>query len=177
MEAGIGDTGTLVLGPGQARARYLLDLEMPDDYGRESHKNYNKVVGPHASVAWTDETFAVDGCGGYAQEGSFVTAEIGTGRALAMVTVWGAPFAIRIRCTGAGATNSVVSLCFRSPSSGSADRPIFSFVERMYRLCAAPAPVCRLAAGAALCGDGTALATAQGRIEGTGLDCGPGWCY
>ncbi|NKY89118.1 MspA family porin [Nocardia veterana] len=94
LQAGLGDTETLVLGPGQATAHSVLDLEMPDDYGQESHKNYNKVSGPHASVAWTDETFAVNGCGGYAQARSFVTAEIGTGRALAVVTVWGAPFSM-----------------------------------------------------------------------------------
>ncbi|MFE3262178.1 MspA family porin [Nocardia sp. NPDC059091] len=32
--------------------------------------------GPHAGVSWTDETFAVNGCGGYAQVRSFVAVEV-----------------------------------------------------------------------------------------------------
>ncbi|MFF0494731.1 MspA family porin [Nocardia sp. NPDC003482] len=90
----LGDTETLVIGPGQAVVRYLLDLEKPDDYGNESHKQYNEIHGPHASVMWTDETFAVDGCGGYAQARSFVTADVATDNTESMVTVWGAPFTI-----------------------------------------------------------------------------------
>ncbi|MBO0855041.1 MAG: MspA family porin [Nocardia sp.] len=85
---------TLTLGPGQARMVRLLDLEMPDDFNTDIHRNYNQVSGPHASVSWQDETFAVDGCGGYAQARSFVSAEISTGHARAMVTVWGAPFSM-----------------------------------------------------------------------------------
>ncbi|MET9492897.1 MspA family porin [Nocardia sp. NPDC006630] len=84
--------GGITLGPGQAVAQLMLDLEMPDDYGQESHKRYNKILGPHASVSWVDETFAVNGCGGYAQARSFVLAEIDTTTFIGNLALWGEPF-------------------------------------------------------------------------------------
>ncbi|MFI6869870.1 MspA family porin [Nocardia sp. NPDC050406] len=86
--------GGINLGPGQAVARLMLDLEKPDDYGQESHKRYNKVPGPHASVSWVDETFEVNGCGGYAQARSFVAAEIDTTNYIGNVVLWGHPFSM-----------------------------------------------------------------------------------
>ncbi len=86
--------GGITVGPGQAVARLLLDLEKPDDYGQESHKRYNKVPGPHASVSWIDETFSVDGCGGYAQARSFVAAEVDTTNFIGNVVLWGQPFSM-----------------------------------------------------------------------------------
>ncbi|AYF74935.1 porin [Nocardia yunnanensis] len=82
------------IGPGQAVARLMLDLEKPDDYGMESHKRYNKVPGPHASVSWTDETFAVDGCGGYAQARSFVAAEVDSTNFIGNLVLYGEPFSM-----------------------------------------------------------------------------------
>ncbi|WP_194814170.1 MspA family porin [Nocardia sp. XZ_19_385] len=84
----------ITFGPGKAVARLMLDLEMPDDYGQESHKRYNKVPGPHTSVTWIDETFSVDGCGGYAQARAFVAAEIGSTNFIGNVLLWGQPFSI-----------------------------------------------------------------------------------
>ncbi|MEV6276301.1 MspA family porin [Nocardia sp. NPDC051832] len=84
----------ITLGPGKALARLMLDLEKPDDYGQESHKRYNKVPGPRTSVTWIDETFAVDGCGGYAQARAFVAAEVDTTNFIGNVMLWGQPFSI-----------------------------------------------------------------------------------
>lgn len=84
--------GNITIAPGQAVARLMLDLEKPDDYGMESHKRYNKTPGPHASVTWVDESFSVDGCGGYAQARSFVAAEIDTTTFIGNVLLWGEPF-------------------------------------------------------------------------------------
>ncbi|MFF2552340.1 MspA family porin [Nocardia sp. NPDC058058] len=86
--------GGITVAPGQAVAQLLLDLEKPDDYGQESHKRYNKVPGPHASVSWVDETFAVNGCGGYAQARSFVLAEIDTTTFIGNLALWGEPFSM-----------------------------------------------------------------------------------
>ncbi|WP_067548947.1 MspA family porin [Nocardia crassostreae] len=86
--------GGVTFGPGLAIARLMLDLEKPDDYGMESHKRYNKVPGPHASVTWVDETFSVDGCGGFAQARSFVAAEVDTTNYIGNVLLWGQPFSI-----------------------------------------------------------------------------------
>ncbi|GAB2634307.1 MspA family porin [Nocardia goodfellowii] len=84
----------ITLGPGQAVARLMLDLERPDDYGQESHKRYNKVPGPRTSVTWIDETFSVDGCGGYAQARAFVAAEIDSSNYIGNVLLWGQPFSM-----------------------------------------------------------------------------------
>ncbi|MVU78627.1 porin [Nocardia sp. ET3-3] len=82
----------ITVGPGQAVARLMLDLEKPDDYGMESHKRYNKVAGPHASVSWQDEAFEVNGCGGYAQARSFVAAEVDTPNFIGNLVLYGDPF-------------------------------------------------------------------------------------
>ncbi|WP_280363994.1 MspA family porin [Nocardia wallacei] len=88
----IGVTETLTIAPGQAVTRYVLDIEQPDDYGNEIHKKHPTVDGSHASVSWTDETFAVNGCGGYAQARAFTMADVSTEAGESMLTVWGQPF-------------------------------------------------------------------------------------
>jgi len=90
----IGTTETLTVAPGQAVTKYLLDIEQPDDYGNESHKKHPTVNGPHASVSWTDETFAVDGCAGYAQARAFTFADVSTSAGESIISVWGAPFSM-----------------------------------------------------------------------------------
>ncbi|MBF6334208.1 MspA family porin [Nocardia transvalensis] len=45
-------------------------------------------------MSWTDETFAIDGCAGYAQARTFVTADVVTDRVESTVTVWGQPFSM-----------------------------------------------------------------------------------
>ncbi len=114
--------------------------------------------------------------------------ETGTGHALAMVTVQGAsPWAecnlrIRAHCEPHA---QPTRMGFECPC---ASVPLITFLRigesADILVCGTDVPavcrgalVCRLAAGAALFGDGTALATAQGRSEGTDLDCGPGWCF
>ncbi|MGF6883795.1 hypothetical protein ABIA39_008041 [Nocardia sp. GAS34] len=85
----------LTIGPGQAQALYILDLEQPDDYHRESHKQYTQVIGgPHSSVTWGDETFAIDGCAGAATARSFIAADVATDNTESMVTLWGEPFSM-----------------------------------------------------------------------------------
>lgn len=90
----IGTTETLTVAPGQAVTRYLLDIEKADDYGNESHKKHQTVKGSHASVSWTDETMAVDGCAGYAQARAFTFADVSTDAGESIVSVWGAPFSM-----------------------------------------------------------------------------------
>jgi hypothetical protein len=91
---GIGATESLTVAPGQAVTKYLLDIEQPDDYGNEIHKAHPTVNGPHASVSWNDETFAVDGCGGYAQARAFTFADVSTQAGESIISVWGAPFSM-----------------------------------------------------------------------------------
>src|SRR6266568_1348702 len=85
---------TLTLAAGEAKTEYILDLESPDDYNHESHSAYQAVPGPHQSVTWNNETFMINGCGGYAQARAFATARVYTKHGLSYVTVWGKPFSI-----------------------------------------------------------------------------------
>ncbi|WP_040816294.1 MspA family porin [Nocardia concava] len=86
--------GNLSLGPGQARAVYLLDEEEADDFGKESHNTRNKFKGTSGSVTWADSTIGVNGCGGYAQARAFVRVKVSTTNVNSVVTLWGQPFSL-----------------------------------------------------------------------------------
>ncbi|MET8778036.1 MspA family porin [Nocardia sp. NPDC004654] len=86
--------GALSLGPGQTRSFYLLDVEVPDDFGNEDHKPVNRFRGNTASVTWADSTIALTGCAGYAQARAFIRVEIETANVASHLTVWGAPFSL-----------------------------------------------------------------------------------
>ncbi|MFE1596532.1 MspA family porin [Nocardia sp. NPDC058705] len=86
--------GELSLGPGQSKSFYVLDLEMADDFGNESHKTRNAFKNGSGSVTWADETIGLSGCGGYAQARAFVSVEVETDNVMSWVTLWGAPFSL-----------------------------------------------------------------------------------
>lgn len=86
--------GNLSLGPGQARAMYLLDLEEADDFGRDTHYTRNRFKGTSGSVTWADSTIGINGCAGYAQARAFVQVRVSTTTFESMVTLWGQPFSI-----------------------------------------------------------------------------------
>ncbi|MGI5222979.1 MspA family porin [Nocardia sp. CA-290969] len=86
--------GNLTLGPGQAKAFYVLDIEKPDDYGNEDHSTNNKFKGNTGSVTWSDTTIGLSGCGGYAQARSFVKVKVETDNVMSVVTLWGQPFSL-----------------------------------------------------------------------------------
>ncbi|MEC3952450.1 MspA family porin [Nocardia sp. CDC153] len=86
--------GSLSLGPGQARAMYLLDEEEADDFGKESHNTRNKFKGTGGSVTWADSTIGVKGCAGYAQARAFVRVKVSTTTVNSVVTLWGQPFSL-----------------------------------------------------------------------------------
>ncbi|MFE2957240.1 MspA family porin [Nocardia tengchongensis] len=93
-QAGVNGGGNLTLGPGQARAFHLLDLEQPDDFGREIHRWRNEFHSLNGSVSWSDETIGLSGCAGYAQARSFVNVEVETDNVKTWVTLWGQPFSL-----------------------------------------------------------------------------------
>ncbi|MFJ4652739.1 MspA family porin [Nocardia sp. NPDC088792] len=93
-QAGVTGGGGLTLGPGQATSFYILDRELPDDFGQDAHKNYNPFTSGDGSVNWSDSTIGLNGCGGYAQARSFINVEVDTPNVTAWVTLWGQPFSI-----------------------------------------------------------------------------------
>ncbi|MFD3706985.1 MspA family porin [Nocardia sp. NPDC058658] len=86
--------GELSVGPGQSKSFYVLDLEMADDFGNETHKTRNAFKNGSGSVTWADETIGLTGCGGYAQARAFVSVEVETDNVMSWVTLWGAPFSL-----------------------------------------------------------------------------------
>ncbi|WP_327142219.1 MspA family porin [Nocardia sp. NBC_01327] len=92
--AGATGGGNLTLGPGQAQSFYILDREMPDDFGNPIHKTKNTFKGSSGSVTWADETIGLNGCAGYAQARAFVNVEIETDNVITWTTLWGAPFSL-----------------------------------------------------------------------------------
>ncbi|MFE3189393.1 MspA family porin [Nocardia sp. NPDC059240] len=86
--------GNLTLGPGQAQSFYLLDIEQPDDFGNEIHYTRNKFSGNSGSVAWSDETIALNGCAGAATARAFVSVEVETDHVISWTTLWGKPFSL-----------------------------------------------------------------------------------
>ncbi|MBY8857892.1 MspA family porin [Nocardia sp. CA2R105] len=92
--ASMGTGGNLTLGPGQAQAFYVLDLEQKDDFGADTHKTRLAFTGNDGSVSWADETIGLTGCAGYAQARSFISAEVQTDSVISWVTLWGKPFSL-----------------------------------------------------------------------------------
>ncbi len=87
-------SGSVTIGPGQAKAVKILDLESPDDYGNEDHSGRNSFSGSSGSVNWNDSTLAVSGCAGYAQARSYVKVKVSTKKTTGWVTLWGQPFSL-----------------------------------------------------------------------------------
>ncbi|MFQ6392374.1 MspA family porin [Nocardia sp. KC 131] len=91
---GANSGGNLSLGPGQSKSFYVLDQEVADDFGNETHKKRNKFKSGSGSVSWADETIGLNGCGGYAQARAFVSVEVETDNVITWVTLWGRPFSL-----------------------------------------------------------------------------------
>lgn len=92
---GAGGGANLSLGPGQASAFYILDVEAKNGYGQESHRPFtlNRNT-DNASVSWKNSTIGLSGCAGYAQARAFVKAEVETMASKGTVTLWGQPFSL-----------------------------------------------------------------------------------
>ncbi|MEV6277840.1 MspA family porin [Nocardia sp. NPDC051832] len=84
----------LSLGPGQSATFYVLDREVADDFGNESHSRNNRFKGTTGSVSWADSTIGLTGCGGYAQARAFVKVKVETDNVMSYVTIWGTPFSL-----------------------------------------------------------------------------------
>ncbi|MGL6234171.1 MAG: MspA family porin [Segniliparus sp.] len=82
------------IGPGQSASVNMLSIEEPDDYGNQSFDNYFVFGGNHGGITYTDVTFQVDGCAGYAQARAFTKVRVKNSTTMAWVTIWGPPFSI-----------------------------------------------------------------------------------
>ncbi|MFV9457322.1 MspA family porin [Rhodococcus sp. NM-2] len=92
-----GDTavgGGLSIAPGQAVSVPILDVEYTDSYGAEAHTSDFDFEGNSGGFTYSDETFGVSGCAGYAQARSYATVSVSTDSVDGTVTLWGQPFSL-----------------------------------------------------------------------------------
>ncbi|MDI9953099.1 MspA family porin [Rhodococcus sp. IEGM 1305] len=99
VENAVSQTGTKVGGgisiaPGQATNVPILDIEYTDEYGAEAHKSSFKFTGKSGGITYSDETFGVSGCAGYAQARSYAKVTVSTDSVDGTVTLWGQPFSL-----------------------------------------------------------------------------------
>ncbi|MFD6065467.1 MspA family porin [Rhodococcus wratislaviensis] len=84
----------ITIGPGQATNVPILDIEYADDYGAEAHTSAFDFEGNSGGFTYSDETFGVSGCAGYAQARSYATVSVSTDSVDGTVTLWGQPFSL-----------------------------------------------------------------------------------
>lgn len=82
-----GPTGSVSLSPGVAK--YVAIIK--DEEGSNSDFTFE---GANGGVAYSQETFQVDGCAGYAQAKAYVKVTVDTPSVTGIVTLWGSPFSI-----------------------------------------------------------------------------------
>lgn len=90
-----GSGGSVSVGPGQAVAYYINDVESADDFGNDKHSS---KVGfsntDHAKLSYVNETIQITGCAGYAQARSFANVFVVTSNAEQILTFYGKPFSL-----------------------------------------------------------------------------------
>jgi hypothetical protein len=86
--------GGLSIAPGQAVSVPILDVEYTDSYGAEAHTSDFDFEGNSGGFTYSDETFGVSGCAGYAQARSYATVSVSTDSVDGTVTLWGQPFSL-----------------------------------------------------------------------------------
>ncbi|QNG17819.1 MspA family porin [Rhodococcus triatomae] len=84
----------LTIGPGEAKAVSILDIEYEDSYGAKANKSNFSFTGNSGGFTYADETFGVSGCAGYAQARSYVKVNVSTDSVDGNVTLWGQPFSL-----------------------------------------------------------------------------------
>lgn len=89
-------SGNLSLGPGQQRDFYLIDTEQPDNFGADSHYNYNQYSGNDWNFTYSDETIALTGCAGPSQARAFMTVQVNTANVRTLFTLYSEPFSLNL---------------------------------------------------------------------------------
>ncbi|WLP91867.1 MspA family porin [Gordonia sp. NB41Y] len=89
-ETGGSAGASLSLGPGQAGTVWLINTTDSDD---DSVNDYT-FTGSQGGVAYSQETFKVSNCGGYAEAKAKVKVTVDTGSVKGIVTLYGKPFSL-----------------------------------------------------------------------------------
>ncbi len=89
-------SANLSLGPGQQRDFSLIDTEQPDNFGADSHYNYNQYSGNDWNFTYSDETIALTGCAGPSQARAFFTVQVNTANVRTAFTMYSEPFSLNL---------------------------------------------------------------------------------
>ncbi|MGW0038154.1 MspA family porin [Gordonia sp. NPDC003376] len=81
---------SLSLGPGQAGTVWLINTTDSDD---DAVNDYT-FTGSQGGVAYSQETFKVSNCGGYAEAKAKIKVTVDTGSVKGIVTLYGKPFSL-----------------------------------------------------------------------------------
>ncbi|MFD4368419.1 MspA family porin [Rhodococcus sp. NPDC058521] len=87
-------SGGVTIGPGEAKAVSILEITKTDEHGHDTTTSKFKFKGNSGGFTYSDETFAVSGCAGYAQARSYVKVDVSTDSVDGNVTLWGQPFSL-----------------------------------------------------------------------------------
>jgi hypothetical protein len=89
-------SANLSLGPGQQQDFSLIDTEQPDNFGADSHYNYNQYSGNDWNFTYSDETIALTGCAGPSQARAFMTVQVNTANVRTLFTLYSEPFSLNL---------------------------------------------------------------------------------
>jgi hypothetical protein len=94
-DLGVGGSGTLTLGPGQAQGFFINDVEYADDFGSDAHDPYvTYTETKSARLSYVNSQIGLRGCAGYAQARSWLRAMVETEFAQETLNFYGRPFSL-----------------------------------------------------------------------------------
>ncbi|WP_253792381.1 MspA family porin [Nocardia amikacinitolerans] len=86
--------GDVTLGPGEVKRYSILQIEQKDENGDTETVGYFTFEGNNGSLTFTDKTFGLTGCAGYAQARLYANVTAYQKGSKTKVTVYGQPFSI-----------------------------------------------------------------------------------
>ncbi|MBR7192579.1 MspA family porin [Gordonia sp. SCSIO 19800] len=94
VEIGASAGGDITLGPGDVERQPILTFSQKDENGDTEQVGYYTFNGHSASLTFTDKTFGLTGCAGYAQARLYVNVTAYEKGSKTKTTLYGKPFSI-----------------------------------------------------------------------------------
>ncbi|WP_282782716.1 MULTISPECIES: MspA family porin [unclassified Nocardia] len=84
----------VTLGPGDVRRYPILSITQKNEYGDTETVGYYAFDGSSASLTYSDKTFGISGCAGYAQARLYANVTAYQAGSKSKITIYGQPFSI-----------------------------------------------------------------------------------
>ncbi|MDS1115212.1 MspA family porin [Gordonia westfalica] len=94
VTVGASTDGEITLGPGEVERQPILNYTQKDENGDTERVGYYTFDGNSASLTFTDKTFGLTGCAGYAQARLYANVTAYERGSKSKITVYGKPFSI-----------------------------------------------------------------------------------